>query len=195
MKKLVYVSLFVFCCLLVGCTTQKPLEQVQGLGREEAAQIAAAAVRKYYHLQVDTQDREITLEDPSKLVDSATGKPIYKGIPVHAILKNKPVEGDIYGFHAIIEPQTKQVLSLSVDVIGSNGEKATQAIAEADLEKAAADFIRTQKLLAPTSFELVKTSDTSTHNSKRYFYYSDGQNAVAIGVDTDLQQVVTFSYD
>jgi len=195
MKKLVYISIFVLCCLLAGCRAQAPLEQVQGLGKEEAAQIAANAVRKYYHLQVDTKNREITLEDPSKLIDSATGKPIYKGIPVHALLKDKPAAGEIYGFHAIIEPQTRQVLSLSVDVIGTDGERATQEAPVDALEKAAADFIRTQKLLAPASFELVKTSDVSTQTSKRYFYYSDGQHAIAIGVDSDLQQVVTFTYD
>lgn len=194
MKKLLYISTFLLGCLLMGCSSQS-LEEVQGLGKEEAAQIAAAAVRQYYQLNVDTSDREITLEDPSKLVDAATGKPIYKGVPVHAILTRQPVSGDVYGFHAIIEPSTKQVLSLSIDAIGLNGEKATKTIADADLEKAAADFIRTKKLLTPSAFELVKSSDAGTHSTKRYFYFSDGQNAVAIGVDTDLQQVVTFTYD
>ena len=99
------------------------------------------------------------------------------------------------GYHAIIEPKTKQLLSLSIDVIGKDGEKATKTIAEADLEKAAADFVRSQNLLATADFQLVRTSEATDNDLKRYFYYSDGHNAIAIGVDTALKQVVTFTYD
>ncbi|MFD2368586.1 hypothetical protein ACFSO0_00950 [Brevibacillus sp. GCM10020057] len=50
--------------------------------RQEAAQIASAAVRQYFHVDVDTIDRDITLEDPAKLVETATGEPIFRGVPV-----------------------------------------------------------------------------------------------------------------
>ncbi|TGV30024.1 hypothetical protein EN829_038290, partial [Mesorhizobium sp. M00.F.Ca.ET.186.01.1.1] len=72
---------------------------------------------------------------------------------------------------------------------------ATKTIAEADLEKAAADFVRSQNLLATADFQLVRTSEATDNDLKRYFYYSDGHNAIAIGVDTALKQVVTFTYD
>ena len=64
--------------LIIGCSTPKTLDQVQGLGKEEAAQIAAAAIRQYYHVSVDTSDRDITIEDPTKLLDAATGESIYR---------------------------------------------------------------------------------------------------------------------
>ncbi|GEB33267.1 MULTISPECIES: hypothetical protein [Brevibacillus] len=197
MKKLAtfLLATTILALFIIGCSKPNTPEQVQGLGKEEAAQIAAGAVRQYYHLTVDTADREITLEDPAKLIDAATGEPIYKGVPVHALLRGEPKSGDISGYHAIIEPKTKQLLSLSIDVIGKDGEKATKTIAEADLEKAAADFVRSQNLLATADFQLVRTSEATDNDLKRYFYYSDGHNAIAIGVDTALKQVVTFTYD
>ncbi|RNB57884.1 hypothetical protein EDM57_09185 [Brevibacillus gelatini] len=197
MKKLATLLLAttLLALIIIGCSKPGTPEQVQGLGKEEAAQIAAAAVRQYYHVSVDTADREITLEDPAKLIDAATGEPIYKGVPVHALLRGEPKSGDIYAYHAIIEPKKKQLLSLSIDVIGKDGEKATKTIAEAELEKTAADFVRSQNLLATANFQLVRTSEPTTNELKRYFYYSDGYNAVAIGVNTALKQVVTFTYD
>ncbi|MFS0919824.1 hypothetical protein [Brevibacillus sp. 179-C 1.1 NHS] len=194
MKKLAWFSTVLLVFLLIGCSSNSP-EEVQGLGKEEAAQIAAAAVRQYYQLDVDTTGRQITLEDPSKLVDAATDDSIYRGVPVHTVLKREPVNGDVQGFHAIIEPKSKQILSLSIDVIGMNGEKATKTMTEAELEKTASDFIRSKNLLAANDFQLVKSSDAHSTDTKRYFYYTDGQNDVAIGVDPTLHKVVTFTYD
>lgn len=195
MKKFAWLGTIVLLVfLLMGCSSNSP-EQVQGLGKEEAAQIAATAVRQYFQLDVDTIDREITLEDPEKLVGAATGDSIYRGVPVHAVLKREPVQGDVHAFHAIIEPNSKQILSLSIDVIEKNGEKATKTLTEADLEKTASDFIRSKNLLASNDFQLVKATDSHSSDAKRYFYYTDGQNDVAIGVDPTLQKVVTFTYD
>lgn len=195
MKKFTWLGTALLVFLLTGCVPMASPEEVQGLKKEEAAQIAAAAVRQYYHVDVDTADREITLEDPTKQVDAATGKPIYKGVPVHAMLTRDPSAGDTMGFHAIIDPKTKQVLSVSIDALGADGKQSAGTMAEADLEKAAADFVRTQKLLTSTAFELVKTSSASSDDLKRYFYYTDGLQAIAVGVDIDLNQVVTFTYD
>ncbi|GEC89734.1 hypothetical protein [Brevibacillus brevis] len=186
MKKFAWLGTALLVLLLMGCSSSSP-DAVLGLGKEEAAQIAAAAVRQYYQVDVDTTDREITLEDPTNSV--------YRGVPVHAILKREPVSGDVHGFHAIIEPKSKQILSLSIDVIGINGEMATKTMTEAALEKTASDFIRSKNLLATNDFQLVKASDAHSNDAKRYFYYTDGLNDVAIGVDPGLQQVVTFTYD
>ena len=116
-------------------------------------------------------------------------------MPVHALKKGEAKSGDISGYHAIIEPRTKQLLSLSIDVIGTDGAKATKSIPESELEKAAADFVRSQNLLASSDFQLVRSSEVNDQDVKRYFYYTDGHNAIAIGVDTSLNQVVTFTYD
>ncbi|MED4785103.1 hypothetical protein [Brevibacillus choshinensis] len=197
MKRYAWIQglLLLFVALLGGCNpiTASP-EQVQGLTKEEAAQIASAAVRQYYHVEVNTTDRVITLDDPAKLVESATGELIFRGIPVHVVINHEPQVGEVSAFHAIIDPKSKQALSVSIDIAGQNGEKTAKALTEADLEKAAAEFIRTQKLLTPTAFQLVKSSYANPDDLKRYFYYTDGLKAIAIGVDTQLQQVVTFTY-
>ncbi|MED4752413.1 hypothetical protein [Brevibacillus choshinensis] len=198
MKRYAWIQglLLLFVALLGGCNptiTASP-EQIQGLTKEEAAQIASAAVRQYYHVEVNTTDRVITLDDPAKLVESATGEPIFRGIPVHVVINHEPQVGEVSAFHAIIDPKSKQALSVSIDIAGQNGEKTAKALTEADLEKAAAEFIRTQKLLTPTAFQLVKSSYANPDDLKRYFYYTDGLKAIAIGVDTQLQQVVTFTY-
>lgn len=197
MKKYAWIQglLLLFVAVLGGCNpmTASP-DQVQGLTKEEAAQIASAAVRQYYQVEVDTTDRQITLDDPAKLVESTTGEPIFRGVPVHVVLSREPQAGEIAAYHAIIDPKSRQALSVSIDLVGPNGEREAKASAEDDLEQAAAEFIRNQKLLTPTAFQLVKASYANPDDLKRYFYYTDGLKAIAIGVDTQLQQVVTFTY-
>lgn len=194
MTKFSWIKLLLFVSLLTGCSTDSSPEQVQGLTKDEAAQIASAAVRQYYHLDVTAADREITLEDPAKLVESATGEPIFRGVPVHAVLNRKPQPGDVSAFHAIIDPKSKVVFSVSIDVLGTDGERTAKAMTDADLKQAAEEFIRTQRLLTPAAFQLVKTSPPNPDDLKRYFYYTDGRQAIAIGVDTVSRQVVTFTY-
>ncbi|WP_411503215.1 hypothetical protein [Brevibacillus centrosporus] len=193
MKTYMRIMLLLLVVVLSGCTPIASPEQVQGLTKEEAAQIASAAVRQYYRVDVDTMDRDITLEDPAKLVESTTGEPIFRGIPVHVVLKRDPAPGEITAYHAIIDPNSKQALSVSIDVAEPD-DKPSPASKETDLEQAAAEFIRNQKLLTPTAFQLVKSSFANPDDLKRYFYYTDGLKAIAIGVDTQLQQVVTFTY-
>ncbi|QRG68222.1 hypothetical protein [Brevibacillus choshinensis] len=197
MKKYAWIQglMLLFVAVLGGCNpiTASP-DQVQGLTKEEAAQIASAAVRQYYRIEVDATDRQITLDDPAKLVESTSGEPIFRGVPVHVVLNREPLAGEIAAYHAIIDPKSKQALSVSIDKVGPNGERAADATTEDDLERAAAEFIRAQKLLTPTAFQLVKSSYANPADLKRYFYYTDGLKAIAIGVDTQLQQVVTFTY-
>jgi hypothetical protein len=186
-----FVSLFVI--LAAGCGDSP--DEVQGLKKEEAAYIAQTAVRQYFHVDVDTREREITLEDPAKLVEDGAWTPIYRGVPVHAILSRKPHAGEIAGFHAVIDPKTRQVLSLSIDVIGPDGQQTTSSLNEAELERKAAAFVRAEKLLTPSAIRFVRASADDPETTRRFFYYTDGLKTIAVGVDTALNRVVIFAYD
>ncbi|MGG2480965.1 hypothetical protein [Brevibacillus borstelensis] len=194
MKKLGIVVISIVLLLLTGCGRQSSPEQVQGLGKAEAAAIAQAAVKKFFQAEVDIEDREVTLEDPDSLIDSDTHQPIYRGVPVHAVLKRKPQDGEIAAFHAVIDPKTKQILSLSINRMNKQTTQTTSLSTE-ELERIAADYVRSRALLSPQAVKLVKSSPVSTGDRKQYFYFTDDQHTVAVGVDTDSRQIVTFTFD
>ncbi|UYZ13187.1 MULTISPECIES: hypothetical protein [Brevibacillus] len=185
------VSLVVI--LAAGCADSP--DDVQGLTKEEAAYIAQTAVRQYFHVDVDTRERNITLEDPAERAEDGVWSPIYRGVPVHAFLTREAQAGEIAGVHAVIDPKTRQVLSLSIDVIGPDGQQRTSSLNEAELERKAAEFVRTEKLLTPSAIRFVRASADDPETSRRFFYYTDGLKTIAVGVDTALNQVVTFAYD
>ncbi|KNF07756.1 hypothetical protein CLPU_12c00290 [Gottschalkia purinilytica] len=159
--------------------------------KDTILKVAQDGLEKYFKVKVSTNDKQIKYYDPNDLVESKTNKPIYEGIGITALSEGEPKINEIRGFEARINPDSNEILRLSVDKHVKGNAKDT--VKDEEGKNIAIQFIKENKLIENIdSMKFIERTDEKGISSFKFEY---DQNKTMTIVINSLKEVISFIHE